>query len=1360
MSTLWMIALLNALFVMDAAEGGPVYFSIWLTNGRKLTPFLPQLLDQNRRFGDVLIVDDAVRPFVNDHGNVVKDSDVFERAKSKYPGLQHIISEMYGFYGQVKEKMPAAGSDILRFVSFLGLEGTEFVYHDVDVRIGNNYNEALESPFSSILIATSNMNPVSKNWVMRALTQPTTEINLSFWNWNTDLIAVKPAECLYILGNYLRLSMEYFQKMSRVRMKGPDGVLHTVMDLVTGKVSYPVGTPSSFVIGPNEDIKVFNSAGNGEERLTNGITLRRLQSTVVWGSSIHMVESVLTFIFKRDYHIPLTSDNDNPYSVAEKVFRTGVLELRGHTKGIYSFFLDFVADPVAFGMLSRKKNPDWFGTSLREVEEVPVLDCEPVKNLHRMFSIGRRGKDDVWYEADVEEKEEEEPVYESYEEVEIQPEEVEVKAEALAINLDGPQQKSDSILPSFGCSFLRRKRSVCDRDDESKYELSEDGLVLFMNKWSVFATSRYLILFDHVGLKTYKYTVRESLRYKVIRLQEQAVEQLERLLRLPSGRFASRDVNNRYNRLLSSVQHPERLRRQLAEITPVSRSMSNAARKFTRSSFGIGYILSTAFNTQFLASAIQSRNGDLVQSVALGTIGTVGLSEIAFVTSNKLSMMISATPIKYAAVFSNVFKAFGVATAVYFGVQSSIDLSHNPANVEAWWWLSRSVTIFTPLNKIFIPFDLTLIVTKQIVHASWQLSYQQNKLILRFGERQHYHAMNFFGIETSRTINIENNAAFRTAIVNPTVEHLAKALRETDAIGVVGYPETALCKSTKRLIFNNVNEFETDVNSVDKRSLQTEEDSLSTSRLQMCLTDEIMLCDDQENQSFWSWLMSVFMKIIRIRYRGADLGVGCILLDGSIPSGPACRRVEAIRSDIDKRRRVVIVDGRLADGNPHSLPIVHPNEYDFKFVSVSNGSIETTSVEGCEDLLKWARPIAPYVLTKRSNERDSSYVVDAEEFVERIDYLGVPSNRPTEFVAMKEFKSRIYLYRLNKDNSTDNFTVRGSSLHDNEFVLMETTRTDKWDVFGGTRANRVVLYAGSSIVVKQNQSTVDDCVTFHTIHHIDARFLTNATVSLEGSAHTYVLVGKDSNVVALNGSEISRLYLFDRTTFTALPESNSSIHVNGRDNLIFLKPSAIVKAYVNGSANFEVDSIATLHLLVTNNSQVSVKGDTFSQVYVYGLDDRWNVTARSNEGFIIDGTVSINASKSILFLPDYYAILRQFGWTTVVVDEIAKVRRVPMALRRVSDVFVKTGERMLLFVNSSRLTIDEQVTDYAFDRNINVTIPYQSRHRINFHGRGEIVTENMIECGHEIIKENRTEFSCKLLAHFKCDEAIKICRAA
>lgn len=1302
----------------------PTYFTVWLNDGNRLRSFLPQLLDQNVRFGDVLIVDESVRPFVGGHGNVLLDDDVFRSARSNNPTMEGTLGELYGYYNRLKPTMPAAASDILRFVSFIGLEGDEFVYHDVDVRLGQTYTGELAKPFASALIGTDNKNHLSMNWLMRALFQPTPEINLERWNWNTDLIAARPDDCLILLTSYLKLTTKYFEYMTTTRLSGPDGTLHPVMDIVTGKVTYPPG--SKFTLPSSEDARVFNNDEGVEEMRRSGVELRKLKATIVWGSSIHLLEMLLHGTFMSEYHIPVDVDPEDPYALAERVFKLSVLELRGHTRGIFSFFLDHVADPIEFGAVSRKNNADWFGEGVQEIVDVPVLDCEALKNSAMAME---NDDDDAQTDSDD---------YESYDEDDMPLAAVEARVESLAIDMDGPRQSVGSILPAFDCLSLRRRRSTCPREDESNYDISNEGTVLYRNRWLVHATSRYLIVHDPASFKSYKYTVRPAILSYVVRLNERIVSRLERFLKLPSGRFASNEMNFKYRRLLASSQQPARLRRYMASMTPLGKSMSNAARRFTRASFGIGYMTSIAFNTQFLSSAVSGKNMDLAHKIALGTIGTVGMAEIAYVTSNRLTMMITSAPIRYAAAFTNVFRAFGVATAVYFGVQSSIELADNPSNVESWWWLSRSVTVFTPLNKYFIPVDITLIVTRQIVHASWQLSYQQNRLILNYGERDHYHAMSFFGIETARTLDIHNNAAFRTAVVNPTVSHLAGVLRDGDAKAVVGYPATTLCKTTGRVVFNNANEYETNVDGVDDYELHTELDTLATQRMETCLNDELALCGERTD-GFWTWITSLFAKTSRVRHRGADLGVGCTLLDGTIPTGSACSRVDAIRADIANRVRVLIADRRLSGSNPHSLPLIHPREYDFRYVSVSNGSIASTTVDGCAEMLRWADVVAPYVLVRPSRG-------------ERIDYIGVPIGAAV-FQTRRDHSARVYMYKLNKNDRIDTITVRGSLDRDNEFVVVETD--DVWDVYGGNRSNKLVLQAGSNVIVGRDVTVVDDRVTVHDVTVVDARAMANLTISVEGTTDTHVLVGNDSVVVASAGSVVKRLYLSDGTTFTASSSSQSTVHVNGNDNLLILRPASTVVATVNGSADLEVESTAILHLMVRYMSRGVVNADAMAQVYVYGLGDDWNITDSTIGGIVVNDALRLNSLKTVFFFADYYLIWRQYGPSAVVLEDVARLEKVPDFLRDV-DVFVKHGDRVLYYIgNTSELTAKEDVKEYMISGNVSLTIPYQSRKRLDFYGEGHVDVGGMQSCG-------RRE-SCGLFAHISCDrpdDIVEVCRAA
>lgn len=1334
--TVMSIFLVAGVFI-ELVEPAPTYFTIWLNDGEKLKKnYLPQLLEQNERFGDVIIVDSSVRPVVNEHTRVELDVDVFKRAAVKYPEVLKELQSLERSYGLIKGNLPAAASDILRFVAFMGMEGQEFVYHDVDVKFGNKiYTKDLPKPFSSALAkeqAPNVWNHVSKNWLIKALFEPTKSINFESCHWNNDLIAVIPAECKDILIKYVKQSARYFEDMHLTRLTYNGDIMQTAMEVAIDKT---IPRSRVYFVPRKITSMLFRGVSNREQLQSEGITAVTLRKTVTLSASILQLESILNEIFIENYYVSLDVDEDpdSPYAVAERHIKSTVLDLHGHNRGIFSFILDFAADPVELGAVSRKHNIDWLGEKTRIPDDIPTLDCEPIANIDQLF-MTRKTDENAWYETY-----ERFDDHDTYEEMqgEVTIEEIEANMESIAIDVDSPRQSPNSVLPSFECDTSgrrRRRRSSCPRDDESSYDIV-DGVVLYKNKWHVHATQRYVIATDTEMYKTYKYTASPSVMRKIALLHGIVISKLEKFLRLPSGRYTSDEVNFKYTRLAASFPDATNLRRYIAGITPIGASMSESAKRFTRNSFGLGYLTSIAFNTQFLATALKGgRNIDMVHKIATGTIGSVGLAEMTYYTSNKLYTLIASAPIKYASVFSKVFKTFGVATAVYFGVESSIELSQNPENVEAWWWLSRSLTIFTPLNKYFIPIDISMIVTKRIVHASWDLSYKQNKLIMDYDELTNYHAMSFFGIETSQTVDIQNNAMFRSAIVNPTISRLAEYLRSTDAKGVVGFPVTTVCKTTNMVVYNDANNYVTDINSIQMTTLNTRIDTLSTARMQTCLNDARIMCDE-ENPSFWDWFISLFVRASRVRHRGADLGVGCTLLDGSILTGTACSRVNAIESDIADRKRIVI-DG--IPGNRHSLPLIHPRDYDFKFMSVSNGSITSTSTSSCEDMLLWSDDVAPYVLT---NEHDQNRV-------NRFDYMGVPGGGT--FKVNQGKRARVYLQKLIENNRVDNITVFGSADSANDFIVVDIA--DNWDVRGGNTINTLTLHSGSKLQVTPSNTVVDDRMTVSNVTYIDARQITNCTVYMQGNSTTALVVGDNSKVFVEEGAIAKDVYVIGSTIFDASSGSQSIVSFNGNNNVLLARSFSVVVATINGSASIDIRSGAVVHVNIENMTEGVVEADVLSELYIYGLTNSWNITDYMSDGIGINDAWKLKAPVAVLVLEDYHVLLRRHARSTVVLKNLDA--KVPIFLGE-TETFVEHNDRILYYIQTSDFTVHEEFKEYMINGTVSLTIPYQSRKRIDFYGSGHVETNGMLTCGQQE--------TCKLVAHYSCDKPeniVKVCMAA
>ena len=1301
--------------LISTVSTSPMYFTIWLNNGARLAPYMQQLQDQNSRFGDVLIVDNEVYPSIEGHGNVMLDADIYQAAKENSPDLAPTISKLEAVYYKIKSTNPAAASDILRFVGFLGLGGDEFVYHDVDVKIGNAFSGRLPQPISSAMIGSVYKNHLGKNWIEKSVRLPTREVNIDNAHINTDLIGVIRSEAMDFLTEYVTRSSQYYEKLATTNLFLPDGTSKSILDVITTSdtsVLYRLDAAEDPLFLVDDDELIFRIR-------TSGLDIRKFQSFATWGASITQFENILQKFFVQKYYVEIEED-DSPYATVNRKFTFSQLNLGGEITGVVNFLNDYVADPVLLGAISRKNNIDWHGISNAPMNDVPTLDIEPFVEKESDYEYETYETYDSSITDDFESSDEE-PLRETL-----------LEAGATSIDLSGPIQSARSILPSFNCDFRRRrKRQICPMEDENNYEISKTGVVLFRNKWLVYLTSKYIVVYDPLSFERYKYTPTEAVRQRVSTLNRKVVDTLERFLRLPSGRQMSTKMNGKYTRLLSSFENPQLMRKQISVMAPISGTMSPAAKKFTRSSFGVGYITSLAFNTQFISSAVNMRNNS-VHRIAMATIGSVGIAEISYISTVKLTSIVIGSPHKLGSVLPRIFKVLNVATAVYFGVDSALTLAENPAHVESWWWLSRSVTIFTPLNKYFIPLDITFIITKQIVGASWDLSLQQNRMILDYKEQEHYHAMSFFGISTQLVDSIHNNGIFRMSIVNPTVDHLKSVLEDDKSVyAVVGYPSTTVCKSTEKVIYNNINEYETNVDSFGNSFIQTRIDSLATTRMRTCFNDAEALCLGN-NLSFWDWFVGLFARAWRVRSRGADLGVGCILLDGTRLTGSACSQRDVIARDIANRERVVLV----LPTDPHTLPLFHPRKYTFNYVSVANGSISESTTSGCESVLKWSSTISPYILVNRGKNYG------------QVDYIGIPSNGDgTLFRVYQNNKARVYMYKLNQNNRVDNITIQGSANHENEFILLNIN--DEWTIHGGSVYNKLVLMIGSTVEVENSTIRVSGeaagKMTAYGINYFSSK-VRNMTISVKDTNSTIVASGSTVNVA--EGSTVPFIHLFDGSNLTIGERANVSVIITGGENVMSLKAKSIgTVSIVNGSISIETHMYSVLHLKA-KQSFVNITANPFSSLYVYDLQDNDTISV-GDHLVTINNNIVVNRCNMILFFKDYYVVIKQYGKANVVLTNFNQDNVVSKFSGQ--DILVHYNNTVFHYITVNGTIIPSDKYSFVVNSNLSVIVPYQTRKQLDFYGSGNVTVQNeMIEC-------SRTS-NCKVIAHVNCKDPIKLCK--
>jgi len=1240
----------------------PTYFTIWLNNGNKLTPFLPQLKDQNARFNDVLIVDDAVKPFVTDHSRVLLDKPLFEKARTNHPSLAQKVSSMESVYDRIKLANPAAASDILRVVSFLGLDGNEFVYHDVDVKIQNAFTGSLSQPMSSAMIGTRNMNHLSKNWELRAILYPTQDANLMGANINTDLICVSKSEAIDILTEYIEKVCTYFDNSLTKEFISSTGRRTTLQDIVT------TSSDETFtLVDINEYMYIVghdtpNSLETRNE-FTAGLSRKAIQMKFTFAASIYQYESVLQRIFNTKYLVPLPpQDEDDPYAIAERRFKLSNLELRGDSQGVINFILDYIADPIVFGAVTRKNTIDWQGDSSGVVGDVETLDAEPI-------------------EPEASDTED----YSDYEEYD---ENADLRA------LDENAIDIGSLNMFCGTKRKRSLGSICNRDDPDKYTMTEDA-IMFDGKEVTFV-SRFVYLRDKY--KRYKYTAIDSVKRKLTTLKSQLTANIERILRLPSGRQAMYNLRNQYMKL----EDPIRIERNYKVIHGTS---SPLIRRFNRMKFAVGYATMLAFSTQFLAHSIYS-NEDIAHKIALGTIGTAGLTELGYKSATGIARLFGKSLSVAAAVnIGRIFKTLNVATAIYFLVDSSIVLSKNPHDLKAWYWLSRSITLFTPLNKFFIPIDITLIVTKQIISASWSLAIVQNNILLTRAERTHFHALSFFGVSTAWTSNVQNGGIFKANVVNPTVNKLRSLM--TDAYGVVGYPTTTICKTTERVIYNNYNDYYTDLKTTRLISLPTIRDSLSPARMRMCLADVETQCAPQELTG-WEWFVAVIAQTSRVRHRGADFGVGCVLLDGTTLTGPACGQIERMRQDLRNREKIFVV---LAGSTEYVLPFVNPEDYDFNFISVANGTVIDASSSECQDMLKWNKIVAPYIL------------VNPRKHGGRIDYLGIPASESTNtaMTTIDNYPARVYVYKPNKNNKRNHITVSVSNSYDNEFIIMEIE--DYWRLEGKNKL--IVRPTNLSVLIADDYVLINNMTTV----------INSTIVSIA-----------DSTIVVTTNQTAPVLHL---TTCSIAIRENAIVTLSGRDNAIKVDKFAMANIHITGGrTNITVDSFASVVLTVTDvNAIVTLNASHLSKIVVFGLSADWTINKSINNNSItIDNKIVLVSGSVILKFQNCSVIISVESDRETVIctgetnDSILN--------KLVNPIVISVRNETILEHIRGNFTVPTFKNSFIADAYTNVTIPYQCSKKLNFYG-ANITVSNMMTC--EVMG------NCTTMAHINCTDTITVC---
>lgn len=1259
---------------MSLSAASPTYFTVWLNNGQKLMPYLRQLNTQSDNFNDLLIVDSEVMPFVGNRKNTILDKPLFQQAKMKYPELAEKITKLESVYDLIKSTNPAAASDIIRFVGFLGLEGNEFIYHDVDVKIDNGFVGHLDQPFASAIIGTQTKAHLGKNWIMRAISVPTKDISLIGSNINNDLICVIRSEAIEFLKEYLENSCNYYDESLSVMFTSDSGRKATLQEIVTD----PSITESEIFTIDDIDSYLTVTASVFEDsyadleekiRFVNGVPKKFLKARMTFGAAISQYEHVLQRVFTNEYYVPIPGANnydedDDPYSVADRKFVFKNLILRGETRGILNFIRDFIVDPKRYGVVSRKNNIDWHGEATVVQNDVYTVESGPLEGEY----------------SDVNSDTEYEPYDELSEEAEMK-----VLDEGV-INIDASSMFCNRMLKR------RRRDATCTRNDPDRYTI-EDGAIVFDGK-EVSLVSRFVYVHelkrenDRINYRRYKFYAVDEVKQKLSNLKQHITARIERLLRRPSGKQLMHDLKNQYNQLVDTRR-----------FIPTYGETSRLVRKFNRLSAGLGYATSLAFSVQFLNKAITS-DLDIDHKIALGTIGSVGLAELSYISTIKLTG--KTFPASIASKIGGAFKLFNVATAVYFAVDSSMTLSKNPGDLEAWWWLSRSVTIFTPLNTLFLPLDMSLIVAKQIVSASWDLSIQQNNIVMSNNERGGYHALKFFEISTQWTSNIQNGGLFKANIVNPTVGKLREML-SSDNYGIVGFPVNTICKASNKIISNTFNDFETSIDSIHLNIVPQIIGNLSATRIKTCLADAEAICTPRHQTGWWEWFIYAFATASHVQNRGIDMGVGCVLLDGTVISGgDACRNVEIFKQDIKNRLKVFVV---LSNSDDYVLPFINPSEYNFNFMSVTNGSVEEFSSSDCPSALRWRKKVAPYILVNPLKHKSG-----------RIDYVGVPAGMSGEnvFTVIQSNQARVYIYKSNKNNRTDNFTVVGS--YDNEFIVIDEIK-DNWRLKG----------PGVLIVNPKNNSVIiNDEVSIN-----DKLFAENSTL---------VSLTESEIVVSANKTSPS-LYIYSCSVIGERG-SKCSISARGNNNLSFGEMASSY-VHIDGFANITVENLAVVTLNITPSSSTEIRAKPLSIVTVSGLDS-WTIT--KTKYFVQINNVRLYSGSLILTFQNY-SIVSTVGLRndTVIFTENVDTSVIER-LDNPNVLIIKNNTIVEYFYKP--FTIPSNKHTFAVDSIVNVTIPYQTRKQLDFYGSVNIAND-MLQCGKTA--------NCKMLAHINCSEAVRVC---
>lgn len=1302
-----------SLMIITTRADQPTYFTVWLNDGKRLIPYLDQLYQQNERFNDLLIVDSAVFPYVNkDRINVKLDKPLFHQAKNNYLPLTEKIAKLESIYDTIKPTNPSAASDILRFVAFLGLEGTdEFIYHDVDVRINTGFDGNIKQPISTAVIGTKAGAHLGKNWVMRAIAVPTKEISLVGANINIDFICIVRSKSIAFLTEYIENVCNYYSNsFNTIFISNRGGYQTTFREIITTVPDTSGGDSEIFKLKDIDRYKFITGDTLAEDStikqtFIEGVTRRFLKTKMAFGASIAQYERVLQRVFIRDYFSPVPeADEDDPYAVVDRKFVFQNLILHGKTRKILDFILDFVADPKLYGVVSRKNNIDWYGESTTTERDIETLDAPPLTDREA-------NDDDIDSDTD----------YEEYDE------EADLNAiDEGAINID-----SASIL-FCGDIVKRKKRSTtwCDRNDPEKYTIKDDAIV-FNGRDEISLVSKFVYIHNlHVDdttiqYKRYKFSATEPVLKKLILFKQQISTRLEQILTRPSGKQTMYELRNRYKQLVVDTSSAMSLK-----YIPIYGEISPIVRKFYKLSFAVNHATLLAFSVQFLTRAISS-DMDIKHKIALGTIGSVGLAELAYISTLKITgkMLPPTTVITR---LGNVFKIFNVATAIYFAVDSSMSLSKNPQDLEAWWWLSRSVTIFTPLNKFFLPLDVTLIVSKQLIGASWELSAQQNHMRLTQTDRSNYYALRFFGISTKWTANVHNGGLFKANIVNPTIKKLRNLL--TDNYGVVGFPVTTVCKSTEKIIFNTFNDFETNIDSSVQASTLVSAivDRLSSTRMETCLMDEQILCAPR-SQSGWDWFVSIYAKASRIKNRGADMGVGCIFLDGTVLSGgDPCANVKRIKQDIKDREKVFIT---IKDSDEYVLPILDPSEYNFKFLSVTNGSVKEFSSPNCSIVLKWQNKIAPYVLV---NPRKPPFG--------RIDYIGIPAKKNGSlnvYTVIQTNPARVYIYKLNKNDRINNFIVKGSR-KENEFIVMEIK--DYWRLKG---KGILIVKPTNNIVYIDNEISINAKLV---AENITVAELSGSKIIIAPNTTSPLLHLSSCLVILHRGSRCLPLMLY------------------GSNNTLIIKELSVSYVYLDGHVNMTVENFATVTLNMTAHGSAEIRAKNLARITLIGL---YSWTVHKTDNFIqIGRQVRLYAGSMILSFQNYSVIFTVglkrdtilFYGENVNQTIVQKVQEsTPQsALQSIPNILiVRNGSFVEYFPKKSFTSgfaspIMTIPLSFAVEDNstINITIPYhQTNRQVNIYGIGSSVNivNEMISCG-------KVGNNCDTFAHVNCTDFIRICK--